>query len=91
VATDGRCTLTTTRSPVRSVAACTWAMEAAASGSWSMCANTSSTGRRSSSSMTWRTAHHGSGGTWSRQRWHSSTSSAGNRPWPDEMIWASLM
>ena len=32
VATDGRCTLTTTCSPVRSVAACTWAIDAAASG-----------------------------------------------------------
>ncbi len=45
VATDGRCTLTTTRSPVRSVAACTWAIDAAASGARSKSANTDSSGR----------------------------------------------
>ena len=32
-----------------------------------------------------------SAGTWSRQRLNSSTSSGGNRPSPEEMIWPSLM
>ena len=41
-ATAARCTLTTTSSPVSSVAACTWAIEAAASGVVSNVANTSS-------------------------------------------------
>ncbi len=59
-ATDGRCTLTTTRSPVRSVAACTWAMEAAARGVRSNWANTASSGRPSSASTTARTWSHGS-------------------------------
>ena len=39
-------------------------------------------------------AHDGrsvSGVTWSRQSLNSSTSSAGNRPSPEEMIWPSLM
>ena len=91
VATDGRCTLTTTSSPVRSVAACTWAMEAAASGVRSKWAKTDSSGAPSSDSTTWRTAHHGSAGTWSRHFLNSATSSSGKRPSPLEMIWPSLM
>ena len=43
-ATDGRWTLTTTRSPVTRVAACTWAIDAAARGVRSMSANTASEG-----------------------------------------------
>ena len=38
-----------------------------------------------------RTTSNGSAGTWSRQRLNSSTSSGGNRPSPEEMIWPSLM
>ena len=48
----GRCTFTTTSSPVRSVAACTWAIDAAASGSRSNAANTSSSGAPRSASTT---------------------------------------
>jgi hypothetical protein len=91
VATVGRCTLTTTRSPVRNVAACTWATEAAASGVRSTQRNTASSGRPRSSSITWRTTVNGSAGTWSRQRLNSSTSSDGKMPSPDDTIWPSLM
>ena len=90
-ATDGRWTLTTTRSPVTSVAACTWAIEAAASGVRSIWANTACSGRPSSDSITWRTWSQGSGGTWSRHFLNSVTSSSGNRPSPLEMICPSLM
>ena len=51
-AIPGRWTFTTTRSPVASTARCTWPIDAAASGSQSNDANTSSTGRPSSSSTT---------------------------------------
>ena len=44
--TEGRWTFTTTGVPSRSVAACTWAMEAAASGTRSTEANTARMGRR---------------------------------------------
>ena len=54
-------------------------------------ANTSSSGRPSSASTVARTTSNGSAGTWSRQRLNSSTSSGGNRPSPEEMIWPSLM
>ena len=55
----GRRTLTTTRSPDDSVAACTWAMEAAAIGSSSKLANFSLTGPPSESSSTALTSGHG--------------------------------
>ena len=54
-------------------------------------ANTSSSGRPRSASTVARTSSNGSAGTWSRHRLNSSTSSGGNRPSPDEMIWPSLM
>ena len=60
--TDGRCTLTTTGVPSRSVAACTWAMEAAASGVCSTEAKTVESGPPSSSVRTRSTTGHGSGG-----------------------------
>ncbi len=47
----GRSTLTTTSRPSGSVAACTWAMEAAASGATSKLAKSSATGRPSEASM----------------------------------------
>ena len=53
--TDGRWTLTTTSSPVSSVAAWTWAIDAAASGSGSKRSKTASSGRPRSSSTTART------------------------------------
>ena len=89
--TDGRCTFTTTVVPSRSVAACTCAMEAAASGVCSTEANTVSSGRPSSSVSTRSTRGHGSGGTWSRHHLNSATSSGGKIPSPEEMIWPSLM
>ncbi len=76
----GRCTLTTTSSPVRSRAACTCAIDAAAIGVRSNEANTSSSDRPSSSSTTRRTSSNGSGGTRSRSSLNSATSSSGNRP-----------
>ena len=90
-ATCGRCTLTTTSSPVRSRAACTCAIDAAAIGVRSKRSNTSSSERPSSSSTTRRTSSNGSGGTRSRSSLNSATSSSGNRPSPPEMIWPSLM
>ena len=90
-ATRLRWTLTTTRSPVRSVAEWTWAMDADARGVRSNEVNTSASGRPRSSSMVRRTTANGSGGTRSRSRWNSWTSSSGKIPSPDEMIWPSLM
>ena len=86
VATVGRWTLTTTRSPVRSVAACTCAIDAAASGVRSTQRNTSSSGRPRSASMTSRTTRNGSAGTRSRHSLNSATSSAGKIPSPELMI-----
>ena len=90
-ATCGRCTFTTTSSPVRNRAACTWAIDAAAIGVRSKRSNTSSSERPRSSSTTRRTTSNGSGGTRSRSCLNSATSSSGNRPSPPEMIWPSLM
>ena len=53
--TWGRWTFTTTSSPLRSRAACTWAIEAAAIGAVSKCSNTSPSGRPRSDSTTLRT------------------------------------
>ena len=90
-ATRLRCTFTTTRSPVRRVAAWTWAIEADAIGLRSNEVNTSARGRPRSSSTVRRTTANGSGGTRSRRSRNSSTSSSGKMPSPDEMIWPSLM
>ena len=90
-ATDGRCTFTTTSSPVRSVAAWTWAIDAAASGVGEKNEKTSSRRQPRSDSTTWRTTENGSAGTWSRHFLNSPTNSAGNRPSPLEMICPSLM
>ena len=87
----GRCTLTTTSSPVRNRAACTCAIDAAAIGVRSNDSNTSSSERPSSSSTTRRTSSNGSGGTRSRSSLNSVTSSSGNRPSPPVTIWPSLM
>ena len=89
--TWGRWTLTTTSSPVRSTAAWTWAIDAAATGWRSKRAKTVSSGRPRSSSTTRRTVSHVSGGTWSRHFLNSVTSGSGNTPSPEEMIWPSLM
>ena len=89
--TDGRWTLTTTGVPSRRVAACTWAMEAAASGVCSTEAKAEERGPPSSSVSTCSTTGHGSGVTWSRHHLNSATSSGGKTPSPDAMIWPSLM
>ena len=89
--TDGRCTLTTTSSPERSVAACTCAIDAAARGVVSNDVKMSSRGAPRSASTVRRTSSHVSGGTLSRHSLNCCTSSAGNRPSPLEMICPSLM
>ncbi len=91
VATAGRCTLTTTSSPVRNVARWTWAIDAAARGTSSKLEKTASSERPRSSSTTRRTTSKGSAGTWSRHLRNSTTSSSGKSPSPEEMIWPSLM
>ncbi len=90
-ATEGRCTLTTTFVPSSNVAGCTWAMEAAASGTRSTEAKTRSRGPPSSSTSTRSMTGHGSGATWSRHHLNSATSSAGKMPSPEATIWPSLM
>ncbi len=90
-ATRLRWTFTTTRSPVRRVAECTWAMEAEAMGELSKEVKTSARGRPRSSSTVRRTTANGSGGTRSRRSRNSSTSSSGKIPSPDEMICPNLM
>ena len=89
--TCGRCTLTTTVSPVRSRAAWTWAIDAAASGRRSNHSKVASSVAPRSASTTWRTVANVSATTWSRSSLNWPTSSSGNRPSPDEMIWPSLM
>ena len=66
-------------------------MDAAASAVSSNDSKMSSSRAPRSSSTVRRTTSKGSAGTWSRHFLNSSTSSAGNRPSPDEMIWPSLM
>ena len=90
-ATDGRCTLMTTGVPSSSVAGCTCAMEAAASGVRPTEAKTEEMGPPSSSVSTRSTTGHGSAGTWSRHHLNSATSSGGKIPSPEAMIWPSLM
>ena len=85
-ATSGRCTFTTTVSPVSSVAAWTCAMDAAARGSRSKDENTASSGRPSSASTVVRTEAKDSAGTRSRRSLNSPTSSGGNSPSPPETI-----
>ena len=58
---SGRQTLTTTRCPERSVAAWTWAMDAAANGVRSNAANSSSTPAPSSALITSSISDHGTG------------------------------
>ena len=84
--TVGLCTLTTTSSPVSSVAACTCAIDAAARGVVSNLLNTSLMRAPRSSSITRFASSKGIGGTWSRQSLNSLTSSVGNKPSPLEMI-----
>ncbi len=89
-ATRGRCTLTTTSSPVMSRAACTCAIDAAAIGSSSKELNSSSSVPPRSTSTTARTSSNVSGGTRSRSCLNSVTISSGKSPSPPEMIWPSF-
>ncbi len=75
----GRWTFTTTRSPLASVARCTWAIVPAASGVDSIESNTSSHGTPSSCSITVTTCSSESGGTWSCSEASSSMNSGGSR------------
>ena len=84
--TLSRCTFTTTSSPVRSVALCTCAIDAAASDMRSNDEKTSSMRAPKSCSTMVRTVSHGCGGTWSRHFLNSSTNSVGKSPSPLEMI-----
>ena len=86
----GRCTLTTTRSPLSSTARCTWPIVPAASGSGSIVAKTSSQGTPSSSSITITTAFSSSGVTRSCSAASSATASGGIRSGRVERIWPSL-
>ncbi len=85
-ATRGRCTFTTTSSPVCRRAACTWAIEAAAIGVSSNHSKSSASEPPRSISTTARTSAKASGGTWSRSSLNSVTSSSGKSPSPPEMI-----
>ena len=86
-----RWTLTTTRSPVRRVAAWTWAMDAEAMGTRSKEVNTSASGLPRSSSMVRRTVVKDSAGTRSRRSRNSFTNSSGKIPSPEDSSWPSLM
>ncbi len=79
-ATRGRWTLTTTSSPVTRRAACTCAIDAAASGSGANSEKTASSGRPRSCSTTARTSANRSGGTWSRSCLNSDDELVGEEP-----------
>ena len=89
--TEGRWSFTTTGVPSRSVAAWTWAIDAAANEVRSTDENTVPMGCPSSSVSTRPMTGHGSAGTWSRHHLNSATSSGGKMPSPEAMIWPSLM
>ena len=76
----GRCTFTTTCSPVRSRAACTCAIDAAAIGVRSKLTKTSSSERPSSISTTRRTRSKSSAGTRSRSSLNSVDELLGEQP-----------
>ena len=86
----GRCTLTTTRSPLSSVARCTWPIVPAASGCGSIDSNTSSQGTPSSCSITETTSASVIGVTRSWSVASSSTNSGGSRSGRVERIWPSF-
>ena len=86
----GRCTLTTTRSPVGSVARCTWAIVPAASGAGSNDEKTSSSGTPSSRSSTAATCDWGSGATSSWRRASSAAISGEMRSRRVDSSWPSF-
>ncbi|EXF43349.1 hypothetical protein BAY1663_04219 [Pseudomonas sp. BAY1663] len=87
----GRTTLTTTSSPLRSRAACTWATEAEASGLLSKRANSSSTGAPSCCSISAVARAESNGGTRSWSIASSSAMSGGSRSRRVESNWPNLM
>lgn len=89
-AMPGRCTFSTTASPVSSIAAWTCAMDAAPSGTVSMPAKQAPSGRPSSDSITLRISSKGSGGTESWSFFSSSVNSRGSRCVRDESSWPSF-
>ncbi len=86
----GRSTLTTTSRPSRSFAACTCAIEAAASGCSSNSPNSSVTGRPSACSMRAFAAAPGKGGTRSCSLASSSARSGGSRSRRVETTWPNF-
>jgi hypothetical protein len=86
----GRCTFTTTRSPLSSRAPCTCAIVPAAIGSGSISAKTSSQGTPSSSSITATTSASASGVTRSWSDDSSSMTSGGRRSGRVESTWPSF-
>ena len=86
----GRSTLTTTSRPSLSVAACTWAMEAAASGATSKPAKSSATGWPSEASMRAFASAPSKGGTRSWSFASSSAMSGGSRSRRVETTWPNF-
>jgi hypothetical protein len=90
LATPGRSTLTTTSWPLRNRAACTWAIDADASGRSSKAAKTSVTGWPYAASISARACGPGKGGTLSCSLASSSAMSSGSRSRRVERIWPNL-
>ena len=86
----GRCTFSTAWRPSRSTQACTWAIEAADSGSGSTSANSSAAGAPRSSSTMAMASRRGTAGTSSRVRRQASARGAGNMPGDEAIIWPSF-
>ncbi|GBE03405.1 hypothetical protein BMS3Abin09_00320 [bacterium BMS3Abin09] len=87
----GLCILTTTFSPVLSTALCTWAIDAAATGTSSKSSNNSSRGFPSSASIILLALSEGNGGTLSWSFLNSSAYSAVIRSGLEESICANLI
>ncbi len=88
--TAGRSTFTATSRPSFSVARCTWAIEALATGTRSRLANISLSGRPRLRSISAKAASESNGGTRSCRRASSSAISSGNRSRRVESTWPNL-
>jgi hypothetical protein len=86
----GRCTFTTTRSPVFNTARCVWPIDAAASGSKSNDANSSSTVAPSSPSITSRISSAGTGRADDWRVASSVVSTSGRRSLRVDAIWPNF-
>jgi hypothetical protein len=89
-AMPGRCTLTTTFSPPTSVAVCTWAMEAEASGLGSSAVSFTASAPSSAATI-FCTSSKANGRTRSRHLVNSSLQCLGKTPVDEAMIWPNLM